>query len=181
MRELDESLGDLLGQQADRVVDILEVEVCKWVRSQEPNLLKIDEIVAELDWYVNTEGKRSSSNTECASVLALVSACQTFNLVRPRMVDENVLLIKGGRHILYEMANETYVSNDTDLRSNQPQAMEGAGDSASPDDCSLVSAPLSQSGLLYVKRSYWMCTKMILTGANGKLRRQPIISTYSHP
>jgi DNA mismatch repair protein MSH5 len=148
MRELDESLGDLLGQQADRVVDILEVEVCKWVRSLEPSLLKIDEIVAELDWYVTRGGKLSSSNTKRASVLALASACQAFNLVRPRMVDENVLLIKGGRHILYEMANETYVSNDTDLRSFQSQDMQGEGDSVSPGDCSLVSTLFEPFGMM---------------------------------
>lgn len=49
MRELDESLGDLLGQQADRVVDILE-ELGAFVHNMEPTLLKIDEIIAELDW-----------------------------------------------------------------------------------------------------------------------------------
>lgn len=138
MRELDESLGDLLGQQADRVVDILELEVCKWVRAIEPILLQVDDIVAELDWYVK-RGRKPSSYHGPSSVLALASACQTFNLVRPRMVEENVLLIKGGRHILYEMANETYVSNDTDLRGSQPRSMEGEHTSADPDDRSLVS------------------------------------------
>lgn len=50
MRELDESLGDLLGQHADRTVDILE-EVSSNIRNLEPALLKIDEVIAELDWY----------------------------------------------------------------------------------------------------------------------------------
>lgn len=143
MRELDESLGDLLGQQADRIVDILE-HVCTYVRSLEPALLKIDEIIAELDWYVAASAiTRSIPYTNTFSVLALASACQTFNLVRPRMVDDNVLFIKGGRHILYEMANETYVSNDTDLRGRQPRLSPGGAESAEPDESSLVSGNLS--------------------------------------
>lgn len=59
------------------------------------------------------------------------------------MVDDNVLLIKGGRHILYEMANETYVSNDTDLRGRQPRLSKEGDESAEPDESSLVSRNLS--------------------------------------
>ena len=50
-----------------------------------------------------------------SSTLALAQTSQTFGLTRPRMVADNVLWIKGGRHMLYEMANEIYVGNDTEL------------------------------------------------------------------
>lgn len=50
------------------------------------------------------------------SILAMTATCETFGLVRPRMVEENVLIIQKGRHILYEMANDAYISNDTDMR-----------------------------------------------------------------
>lgn len=56
------------------------------------------------------------------------------------MVEENVLLIKGGRHILYEMANETYVSNDTELRGQHPRPKDEEEERAlQPDEPSLVS------------------------------------------
>jgi hypothetical protein len=51
MRQLDETLGDLIGQYNDRVVDIL-VDVGGFVRDLEPALLTVDETIAELDWYV---------------------------------------------------------------------------------------------------------------------------------
>ncbi|GHJ87580.1 hypothetical protein NliqN6_3982 [Naganishia liquefaciens] len=97
MRQLDETLGDLLGQYSDRVVDIL-ADLAACVRDLEPALLAAEEVVAELD-----------------CTLALAQTSQTFGLTRPRMVADNVLWIKGGRHMLYEMANEIYVGNDTEL------------------------------------------------------------------
>lgn len=60
------------------------------------------------------------------STLALALTSQTFGLTRPRMVADNVLWIKGGRHVLYEMANETYVGNDTDLGVIRRGAEEGS-------------------------------------------------------
>lgn len=120
MRQLDETLGDLIGQYNDRVVDIL-VDVGGFVRELEPALLTVDETIAELDWYVAlscTDVPKPRLIICLAGVystLALASASQTFGLTRPRMVADNVLWVKGGRHVLYEMANETYVGNDTDL------------------------------------------------------------------
>ncbi|KAJ9125783.1 hypothetical protein QFC24_002567 [Naganishia onofrii] len=98
MRQLDSSLGDLLGQQADLTVDMTE-DLAMEVRKVEAMLLEIDQVVAELD-----------------CILAMTATCETFGLVRPRMVEENVLIIQKGRHILYEMANDAYISNDTDMR-----------------------------------------------------------------
>jgi hypothetical protein len=49
MRQLDETLGDLLGQYSDRVVDIL-ADLAACVRDLEPALLAAEEVVAELDW-----------------------------------------------------------------------------------------------------------------------------------
>jgi hypothetical protein len=49
MRQLDSSLGDLLGQQADLTVDITE-DLAMEVRKVEAMLLEIDQVVAELDW-----------------------------------------------------------------------------------------------------------------------------------
>ncbi|KAJ9121612.1 hypothetical protein QFC22_002232 [Naganishia vaughanmartiniae] len=133
MRQLDNTLGDLLGQQADLTVDIAE-DLAIEVRKAEAMLLEIDQVVAELD-----------------CILAMTATCETFGLVRPRMVDENVLIIQKGRHILYEMANETYISNDTDMR-NASDAKGEAEDDAIEEtqDQSLTSA-----------------FQMLITGANG--------------
>lgn len=72
------------------------------------------------------------------STLALALASQTFGLTRPRMVDDDVLWIKGGRHVLYEMANETYVGNDTDLGVIRRGSGEGS-ESIDMDGENLVS------------------------------------------
>lgn len=72
------------------------------------------------------------------SMLALAAASQTFGLTRPRMVADNVLWIKGGRHVLYEMANETYVGNDTDLGMARRRSEEGS-EPSEMDGESLVS------------------------------------------
>jgi hypothetical protein len=130
MRQLDETLGDLIGQYNDRVVDIL-VDVGVFVRDLEPALLTVDETIAELDWYVTLSGvdlskPRLTIFLAVYSTLALASASQTFGLSRPRMVADNVLWIKGGRHVLYEMANETYVGNDTDLGMARRGSDEGS-------------------------------------------------------
>ncbi|KAJ9098348.1 hypothetical protein QFC19_006472 [Naganishia cerealis] len=96
-QQLDDTLGDLLGQQADLTIDITE-DLAIEVRKMEAMLLEIDQVIAELD-----------------CILAMTANCETFGLVRPRMVEENVLIIQKGRHILYEMANEAYIGNDTDM------------------------------------------------------------------
>ena len=49
MRQLDETLGDLLGQYNDRVVDIL-ADLSTSVRELEPSLLAAEKFIAELDW-----------------------------------------------------------------------------------------------------------------------------------
>ncbi|KAJ9102410.1 hypothetical protein QFC21_002810 [Naganishia friedmannii] len=127
MRQLDNSLGDLLGQQADLTVDITE-SLATDVRKMDAMLLEVDQVVAELD-----------------CILALTATCETFGLVRPRMVEENVLIIQKGRHILYEMANEAYIGNDTDLRHTTNLQEE-------PED---PTAKTSEQNL------------MLITGANG--------------
>ena len=49
------------------------------------------------------------------SLLSLADACRAFNYRRPIMVDENVIIINGGRHPLQEQVVDTFVANDTRL------------------------------------------------------------------
>ena len=49
------------------------------------------------------------------SLLSLTDACRAFNYRRPIMVDENVIIINGGRHPLQEQVVDTFVANDTRL------------------------------------------------------------------
>lgn len=76
------------------------------------------------------------------SILAMTSICETFGLVRPRMVEENVLIIQKGRHILYEMANEAYISNDTDMRHTTNVEDESEDATTASEEQSLVSEVL---------------------------------------
>ena len=50
------------------------------------------------------------------SLLALARAANLYSLVRPKMVEEPVLEIRRGRHILQEKYVERYVTNDTLMR-----------------------------------------------------------------
>lgn len=48
-----------------------------------------------------------------SSILALARVTSAFNLVRPKMVEEPVLEIRQGRHILQERWVDHYIRNDT--------------------------------------------------------------------
>jgi DNA mismatch repair protein MSH5 len=48
-----------------------------------------------------------------SSILALARLTSSFNLVRPKMVEEPVLEIRQGRHILQERWVDHYIRNDT--------------------------------------------------------------------
>ncbi|KAJ5975477.1 hypothetical protein N7481_009184 [Penicillium waksmanii] len=95
MRELDGKLGDIYGLICEKEIEIV-YELAQKVLQYEEMLVEASDICGELD-----------------STLALTQAALSYNLCRPRIVSENVIRIKGGRHLLQELTVSSYVPNDT--------------------------------------------------------------------
>ena len=94
MHELDQTLGDLWASICDIEIEIA-YDLAQRVLVDEKLLIAASDICGELD-----------------SLLALAHGAVEYKLIRPMIVDENVLNIKGGRHILQEMTVPSYVPND---------------------------------------------------------------------
>lgn len=109
MREMDDHFGDLHGIISDREIE-LNHELAQYVLEYEEMLTMASDICGELD-----------------SLLALAQGAKMYRLSKPKLTNQNVVKIKGGRHILQELAVPSFVSNDTDLAG-------GCGDDAIEDD-----------------------------------------------
>ena len=95
MTGLDQRFGDIYGHICDKEIDITQA-LAKRILESEELLNTISDVCAELDCLV-----------------ALARGAQMYNLVRPKMTEENVVKIKGGRHPLQEFTTSSYVPNDT--------------------------------------------------------------------
>ncbi|RMZ45157.1 DNA mismatch repair protein Msh5 [Aspergillus flavus] len=95
MREMDEKLGDIYGLICEKEIEIV-YELAQKVLQYEKVLLEASDICGHID-----------------SLLAMSQAASFYRLVRPKIVRENVISIKGGRHILQELTVSSYVPNDT--------------------------------------------------------------------
>ncbi|KAJ5576749.1 DNA mismatch repair protein MutS core [Penicillium sp. DV-2018c] len=95
MREMDDKLGDIYGIICEKEIEIV-YDLAQRVLRYEAVLVDASDICGEID-----------------SLLALVQAASFYKLTRPRMVEQNVIKIKGGRHILQELTVSSYVPNDT--------------------------------------------------------------------
>ncbi|KAI9924802.1 MutS protein msh5 [Aspergillus wentii] len=87
MREMDDRL--------EKEIEIV-YELAQRVLQHEQMLLEASDICGQID-----------------SLLAMSHAASFYKLVRPRMAQENIIKIKGGRHILQELTVPSYVPNDT--------------------------------------------------------------------
>ncbi|ORY09079.1 mismatch repair protein 5 [Clohesyomyces aquaticus] len=108
MREMDDHFGDLYGIISDREIEISH-ELAQYVLEYENLLTAASDICGELD-----------------SLLALAQGAKQYKLCRPRVIKDNVLQIKGGRHVLQELTVASFVPNDTTL-------VGGAGDEPAQD------------------------------------------------
>ncbi|KMU91696.1 mismatch repair protein 5 [Coccidioides immitis H538.4] len=97
MHEMDERLGDMYGNICAKEIEIV-YDLAQSILGYEEILVEASDVCGEID-----------------SLLALAHGADLYKLVRPQMTDENVVIIKGGRHILHEAAVSSYVANDTFL------------------------------------------------------------------
>ncbi|KAJ5767203.1 uncharacterized protein N7511_004819 [Penicillium nucicola] len=95
MREMDETLGDIYGIICEKEIEIV-YDLAQRVLQYENVLVDASDVCGEID-----------------SLLALAQGASFYKLARPRMVSENCIKIKGGRHMLQEMTVPSYVPNDT--------------------------------------------------------------------
>ncbi|GFF46840.1 DNA mismatch repair protein MSH5 [Aspergillus lentulus] len=128
MREMDQTLGDIYGLICEKEIEIV-YELAQKVLQYEVVLVQASDMCGQID-----------------SLLAMAQAASFYNMVRPRMVEENMIRIKGGRHILQELTVPSYVPNDTFLVGG--------------------SLPASQEGELEISETSNGPSMLILTGPN---------------
>ncbi|EAW22755.1 MutS family protein MSH5 [Aspergillus fischeri NRRL 181] len=97
MREMDQSLGDIYGLICEKEIEIV-YDLAQKVLQHKDVLVQASDMCGHID-----------------SLLAMAQAASFYNMVRPRMVEEKMIRIKGGRHILQELTVPSYVPNDTFL------------------------------------------------------------------
>lgn len=111
MTDLDSHLGDVHSFIADREIEVMH-ELTASVAGAGGLLVKVAEICAEMD-----------------CLLAFAKASEIYNYVRPRMMDDARLEVKGGRHPLQELCVDSYQANDILLAGGGGSAEEGAAPS----------------------------------------------------
>ncbi|KAJ9602597.1 hypothetical protein H2200_012790 [Cladophialophora chaetospira] len=97
MSEMDAELGDLYSAICEMEVEIA-YELAQNVLQDEELLLAASDLCGELD---------------CA--LAFAHAAYHCKLTRPKITEDNIIKINGGRHLLQEMVVPSFVANDTYL------------------------------------------------------------------
>ncbi|KAM0908904.1 hypothetical protein ACQ4PT_015146 [Festuca glaucescens] len=98
-RELDNLLGDIYHKILDMERAIIRDLVCRVLQFL-PQLTKAVNFAAELD-----------------CILSLAIVARQNNYVRPILTEDSILEIQNGRHALQEMTVDTFVPNDTKMRS----------------------------------------------------------------
>ena len=118
--QLDEEIGDIMANISDR---------------QKAHLLRLENIILD-----NEEGLHHLSYiiSNLDAIISLGSVASELGFVRPQMTEENILVIKGGRHVLQEMTVETFVKNDTLLTDDK--------------NIALITGPNGSGKSIYIKQ-----------------------------
>ncbi|OJK00308.1 hypothetical protein ASPACDRAFT_52053 [Aspergillus aculeatus ATCC 16872] len=144
MRELDDKLGDIYGLICEKEIEIV-YDLAQRLLRYERYLLEASDICGQLD-----------------SLLAMAQAANFYKLVCPKMVPENIIKIRGGRHILQELTVSSYVPNDTYLMGGNPSGCLAISSSQtcqdSPDETNDEHGPsmLLLTGPNYSGKSVYM-------------------------
>ena len=117
---LDSQLGDLKSNISDLQKKIL-LSVEDVVLDSESQMQRLNECISTLD-----------------VLLALATASKSGRMVRPEIVPERVVAIKGGRHPLQELVVDTFIANDTYIDSAQ--------------NVGIITGPNSSGKSIYLKQ-----------------------------
>nr|DBA11337.1 TPA_inf: MSH5 [Testicularia cyperi] len=138
MVDMDQHMGDLASFIVDREIEILDALQTELLRCC-PQLVKAHAALQELD-----------------CLLAFARAAVTYELKRPVLLDEPALDIKGCRHPLKALSDESFVPNDIQLRG-------GRGLSGSSDENAEGEDARSETDTANAKQGEHIV--MVLTGA----------------
>ncbi|RHZ44737.1 MutS family protein MSH5 [Aspergillus thermomutatus] len=133
MREMDQSLGDIYGLICEKEIEIV-YDLAQKVLQYEDVLVQASDMCGQID-----------------SLLAMAQAANCYNMVRPRMVEENIIRIKGGRHILQELTVPSYVPNDTFLVGG---SFETGSPASHEDELEMLENPHGPSMLILTGPNY---------------------------
>ncbi|KAL1618838.1 hypothetical protein SLS54_006953 [Diplodia seriata] len=129
MREMDDHFGDLHGLICDKEIEITH-NLAQYVLEFEDVFVKASDICAELD-----------------ALLALAQGARMHKLVRPKIVDDNVIQIKAGRHPLQELTVPSFVANDTLIVGNSEPDTEVSHGSSGIPTSERSNAPTSSAAM----------------------------------
>lgn len=93
--QMDNEIGDIKSE----ILDL-----------QKQCLLDLEEIIVNQEVFIYYV---SSCFATLDATLSLSLVAREYKLIRPAISDENVLVIKSGRHLLQELTVETFVPNDS--------------------------------------------------------------------
>ncbi|KAI1214055.1 muts domain V-domain-containing protein [Annulohypoxylon truncatum] len=94
MKEMDEHFGDAYCMIIDREIEIIH-ELAVKILAQQEAIITASDVLGELD-----------------SLFALAIGCGQYNWVAPKMTNQNVIHIQGGRHPLQELVVPSFIAND---------------------------------------------------------------------
>ncbi|OJI90821.1 hypothetical protein ASPTUDRAFT_163445 [Aspergillus tubingensis CBS 134.48] len=140
MREMDEKLGDIYGLICEKEIEIV-YDLAQRVLQYETVLLEASDICGQID-----------------SLLAMAQAASFYKLVRPKMVEGDVIKIRGGRHILQELTVSSYVPNNTFLvgRRTQGEPLGSLHLTSHPHESDYGPSMLLLTGPNYSGKSVYM-------------------------
>ncbi|KAF2856085.1 hypothetical protein T440DRAFT_494901 [Plenodomus tracheiphilus IPT5] len=144
-REMDDHFGDVYGIISDREIEISH-ELAQHLLQYEELIASCSDICGELD-----------------SLVALAQGAKQYRLCRPRVTHDNVIHIKGGRHILQELTVSSFVPNDTLITGGM------GGDADSRMDADYPGAEVSRHTSTTSRGEYTQGqnpSMLVLTGPN---------------
>ncbi|KFY27431.1 hypothetical protein V493_03503 [Pseudogymnoascus sp. VKM F-4281 (FW-2241)] len=138
MKEIDNHFGDMYGMICDREIEIIQ-ELAVGVLKHEKVLKDTSDIIGELDCLV-----------------ALAQGARKHNLMPPRMTNDNIIDVAGGRHLLQELTVPSYVANDAFIRGGS--GMDGNDEVMPPTDDNQRKCPslLLMTGPNYSGKSVYL-------------------------
>lgn len=102
VERLDVEIGDIYGKISDLEIDIINSLIVNSIEPFEENLLEIERHCAQID---------------CLQSMAIFTL--TYSLIKPEIINENILIIKNGRHILQQCICNQIIANDLVLNNTK--------------------------------------------------------------
>ena len=135
MHALDRRFGDILGAIHDREIELTH-ELGQRILDHEALFCNISDICGDLD-----------------ALLALAHGATHYRLNQPRIVEDNIIDIVGGRHLLQEQLSPNFIANDTFLTGGSGTTSGSGGSSeAEGPGMIMLTGPNYSGKSIYLKQ-----------------------------